>query len=130
MALPERIVDLIQNAANAAIGTVTEEDAKRIEGMAQHPRHAEQPDAAPAINTGVRRHGAHPVAQPALTSGPMVTLMEAHQIEAADGEKAQPIEACQIIQIQQDGEDPVPKPVAHGVKSLVRDDTWIKRCPD
>lgn len=54
MALTKGIVDFVEYGGKRSVGSVTEIDAKRIEAVAEHPRHAEEIDR-PAAGFNSRR---------------------------------------------------------------------------
>jgi hypothetical protein len=112
--LAEGVVDLHHRRRQFAGGAMTEKDADRVEDVAQHARQAEQPNrAAGDIDAGRRQHRLDLGPERPVVARQVVALMQAEDREAAQPEQVQtPVQRRQLVQVDEQLEQPVAEPVA------------------
>lgn len=85
MALPERVVHLVEDRGQYAVVPVTEIDAERIEGVSEDARYGEQQDRPIRFDARLIQMTDDPVAWRFCPLA-VVAIMEAEKVEAIVGE--------------------------------------------
>ena len=77
MAFAEGVVDFVEDGRERAVALIAEIDAERIEAVAEHPRHAEQPDrAAVGLDAGRSQMALDLIAQRPAAAVAVIAVVE------------------------------------------------------
>ncbi len=108
VALAEGVGHLVDYGRQPAVGPVAKVKAERVEAVAEHPRHAQEPDRTACLDSRPDQQPADLLLERGGRAVAVVGLPEAHQAEAAAGEEAQPrAGGLQAVEVQQQHEHPV-----------------------
>ena len=127
--LAEGVVHLQHHGRQLAVRPMAVVEAERVEDVAQHPRHCQEPDrAAAGVDPGGRQHGLDLTAQRAAGAVAVVAVVVAEEGEAVVAEEPQaPIQRRELVEIEQQLEEAVAQPVGARQVAPVDDRAVVER---